>query len=67
MTDQYIKNSSAGSMITEEKEADTTQSDTLVLAMAVFLLIMLGIVFCLLCVIRNQKRRRTDDAIKQNR
>ena len=57
-------------MITEEKEKkeeNTALNHTLVLAMSIFMLIMIGVVLYLLCMIRNQKRRRTEDAIKQNR
>lgn len=54
-------------MITEEKEKkeeDTALNHTLMLAMSIFMLIMVGVVGYLLCMIRNQKRRRTEDAIR---
>ena len=57
-------------MITEEKEKkeeDTALNHTLMLAMSIFMLIMVGVVGYLLCMIRNQKRRRTEDTIRQNR
>jgi len=56
-------------MVTEAKdeEADTTQSDTLTLILAVLMIVMLSVVMFLLCVIRNQKRRRAADQVVQNR
>ena len=46
---------------TDDDEADTTQADTLVMVMGVLLVVMIGIVLCLGCMIRNGRRRRAQE------
>ena len=57
-------NSNSIERVAKTEPADTTTQDTMVLVMAFLMAMMLGVVICLCCHIRTQRKRRAEDAVK---